>query len=67
MYQRTPIWVLPKLDLGFSPAVQRLFARVPVAQRILRWVTDTSMDLIDGDCDVEVPLLQTRQQSRGIL
>ena len=30
VYQRTPIWVMPKIDFGFSPAVQRLFARVPL-------------------------------------
>jgi cation diffusion facilitator CzcD-associated flavoprotein CzcO len=46
VYQRTPIWVLPKLDFGFSPSVQRLFATVPLAQRILRWFTDTSRDLM---------------------
>ena len=46
VYQRTPIWVMPKFDFGFSPAVQRLFARVPLAQRILRWFTDTSMDFM---------------------
>ena len=46
VYQRTPIWVLPKLDVGFSPAVQRLFARVPLTQRILRWFTDTSMEFL---------------------
>jgi cation diffusion facilitator CzcD-associated flavoprotein CzcO len=46
VYQRTPIWVMPKLDLGFSPAVQRFFARVPLAQRIVRWFTDSGMDLM---------------------
>ena len=46
VYQRTPIWVMPKFDLGFSPAVQRLFARVPLAQRIVRWFTDTSMEFM---------------------
>ena len=46
VYQRTPIWVLPKFDFGFTPAVQRLFARVPLAQRIVRWSTDIFMDLM---------------------
>lgn len=46
VYQRTPIWVMPKIDFGFSPAVQRLFAEVPFAQRVLRWFTDTGMDLM---------------------
>jgi cation diffusion facilitator CzcD-associated flavoprotein CzcO len=46
VYQRTPIWVLPKFDIAFSPAVQRLFARVPLAQRIVRWFTDTGMEFM---------------------
>jgi cation diffusion facilitator CzcD-associated flavoprotein CzcO len=46
VYQRTPIWVLPKFDFGFSPAVQRLFAKMPFAQRALRWSTDIFMDLM---------------------
>jgi cation diffusion facilitator CzcD-associated flavoprotein CzcO len=46
VYQRTPIWVMPKFDFGFSPAVQRLFARVPRAQRILRWFTDAGMEFM---------------------
>jgi cation diffusion facilitator CzcD-associated flavoprotein CzcO len=46
VYQRTPIWVMPKIDFGFSPAVQRLFARRPLAQRIVRWFTDAGMDLM---------------------
>jgi cation diffusion facilitator CzcD-associated flavoprotein CzcO len=44
VYQRTPIWVLPKFDIPFPPAVQRLFARVPFAQRLVRWFTDTSLE-----------------------
>jgi cation diffusion facilitator CzcD-associated flavoprotein CzcO len=46
VYQRTPIWVMPKIDFGFSPVVQRLFARVSLAQRVLRWFTDTGMDFM---------------------
>ena len=46
VYQRTPIWVVPKLDFGFSPAVQRLFARVPFAQRTVRWFTDTAIEFM---------------------
>jgi cation diffusion facilitator CzcD-associated flavoprotein CzcO len=46
VYQRTPIWVVPKIDFGFSPAVQRLFARVPLTQRIVRWLTDTIVDAV---------------------
>jgi cation diffusion facilitator CzcD-associated flavoprotein CzcO len=46
VYQRTPTWVLPKVDLGFAPVVQRLFATVPFAQRIVRWFTDNGMDIM---------------------
>src|SRR6185295_8307885 len=37
VYQRTPIWVMPKLDIGFPKTVQHLFARIPLTQRIVRW------------------------------
>lgn len=46
VYQRTPIWVLPKFDFDFPPAVQRFFAKVPVAQRLLRMSTDGFLDLM---------------------
>ncbi|HEU0191763.1 MAG TPA: NAD(P)/FAD-dependent oxidoreductase [Mycobacterium sp.] len=45
VYQRTPIWVFPKTDPPFPPAVQRMFARWPLTQRILRWYTDVSLEL----------------------
>ncbi len=37
VYQRTPIWVVPKLDLRFAERAKRLFARVPLTQRAIRW------------------------------
>jgi cation diffusion facilitator CzcD-associated flavoprotein CzcO len=40
VYQRTPIWVVPKIDVRFSERAKRLFARVPLTQRAIRWVTD---------------------------
>ena len=40
VYQRTPIWVVPKIDVKFSAGVRRLFARVPLTQRAVRTVTD---------------------------
>jgi len=46
VYQRTPIWVLPKIDVVFPPAVQRLFARLPLTQRALRWYTDNILDFM---------------------
>lgn len=46
VYQRTPIWVMPKLDFGFGQAAQRLFAKVPATQRILRTSSDLFMDIM---------------------
>jgi cation diffusion facilitator CzcD-associated flavoprotein CzcO len=46
VFQRTAIWVAPKLDFGFAPAMQRLFARFPFTQRALRWVTDGFFEFI---------------------
>lgn len=46
VYQRTPIWVAPKADFGFAPAIQRLFARIPATQRVLRFVTDNFLELL---------------------
>ena len=40
VYQRTPIWVVPKPDLPLGALAHRLFARVPATQRALRAVTD---------------------------
>jgi cation diffusion facilitator CzcD-associated flavoprotein CzcO len=40
VYQRTPIWVVPKIDVPFSERAKRLFARLPITQRAIRLVTD---------------------------
>ncbi|WP_343710177.1 NAD(P)/FAD-dependent oxidoreductase [Mycobacterium sp.] len=46
VYQRTAIWVAPKVDFRIAPVVQRLFARVPLTQRLLRWVTDGLLEFM---------------------
>jgi cation diffusion facilitator CzcD-associated flavoprotein CzcO len=46
VYQRTATHVIPKFDFSISPAVRRLFARVPATQRALRWVTDVLLEII---------------------
>lgn len=46
VYQRTPIWVAPKIDLRFSERTKRLFARFPVTQRAIRAVTDAIYELM---------------------
>lgn len=40
LYQRTPIWVLPKLDREVPALVQSLFRWAPLSQRALRAATD---------------------------
>ncbi len=40
VYQRTPIWVVPKIDVRFGALARRLFARIPATQRAVRAVTD---------------------------
>jgi cation diffusion facilitator CzcD-associated flavoprotein CzcO len=46
VYQRTPIWVSPKYDPRIPPRLQRLFARVPVTQRLVRAVACAITELI---------------------
>lgn len=44
VYQRTPIWVVPKVDVPIPGVVQRLFSRVPATQRVARFVSDTILE-----------------------
>jgi len=37
VFQRTPIWITPRIDRPYSPEEQRRFARVPLAARLHRW------------------------------
>ncbi|MET9227512.1 NAD(P)/FAD-dependent oxidoreductase [Lentzea sp. NPDC003310] len=46
VYQRTPIWVSPKPDYPVPPAVRRVFARLPFAQRVVRWVGNAVLELM---------------------
>ncbi len=38
VFQRTPGWVLPRLDVATPPAVQALFAKLPATQQLARQV-----------------------------
>lgn len=60
VYQRTPIWVAPKVDVRFSERTKRLFRRVPLAQRIIRAITDTvyEMMILAGVVRYRVPLFR---------
>ncbi|MGK5533942.1 flavin-containing monooxygenase, partial [Streptomyces sp. URMC 129] len=46
VYQRTPIWVTPKLDGRIPRLAQELFARVPATQRAARMVNSTILEAI---------------------
>jgi len=46
VYQRTPIWVVPKIDVRFGERAKRLFARIPLTQRAIRWLTDSIYEVM---------------------
>ncbi len=46
VYQRTPIWVVPKIDVRFGERAKRLFARIPATQRALRWFTNSIYEVM---------------------
>ena len=46
VYQRTPIWVGPKLDRGVSAQTRALFRRVPLAQQALRKMVTAQTELM---------------------
>ncbi|HWU69449.1 MAG TPA: NAD(P)/FAD-dependent oxidoreductase [Stenotrophobium sp.] len=46
VYQRTPIWVTPKLDGDIPPAIRRMFALLPLTQRSARLVSDSILETI---------------------
>ncbi len=46
VYQRTAIHVVPKIDFDIPDILRRIFARVPLAQRAFRLVTDNIYELM---------------------
>ncbi len=44
VYQRTPPWILPRLDRAFSPREMALFERVPGLARLYRWWIYASLE-----------------------
>jgi cation diffusion facilitator CzcD-associated flavoprotein CzcO len=46
VYQRTPIWVAPKIDPLTPPQLQSLFRRVPLIQRIVQRTATRSVELV---------------------
>jgi cation diffusion facilitator CzcD-associated flavoprotein CzcO len=47
LFQRTPPWVLPKLDVQVSPRWQRIFKRFPVTQSLLRTLLYAQFELLN--------------------
>jgi cation diffusion facilitator CzcD-associated flavoprotein CzcO len=46
VYQRTAIWVVPKIDTVIPRPVQELFARVPLTQRVARLANTSLLEMI---------------------
>ncbi|MCX4091130.1 flavin-containing monooxygenase [Nocardia sp. alder85J] len=46
VFQRTPIWVVPKVDTAIPKAVRRVFARVPVTQKAARLLNTSALELL---------------------
>jgi cation diffusion facilitator CzcD-associated flavoprotein CzcO len=45
LFQRTPPWVLPRMDHGFSARAKRLFRHVPGLQRLFRGAIYANMEM----------------------
>ncbi len=58
LYQRTPPWVLPRGDRAMSAREQRVFAHVPLAQRLYRWRIYWLMELAALGFVVDQDILQ---------
>ncbi|NMO01934.1 NAD(P)/FAD-dependent oxidoreductase [Gordonia sp. TBRC 11910] len=46
VFQRTPIWVVPKVQLSIPPQVRELFARVPLTQKAARLVSGSVLEVL---------------------
>lgn len=45
VFQRTPIWVFPKVNIPIPATVRKLFSAVPLTQRAMRTVASVNMDI----------------------
>src|SRR5690349_5669381 len=53
VFQRTPIWITPRIDEAYTPEQQRRFARVPLAARRHRWQIFMTYQRASFDTDGE--------------
>lgn len=62
LFQRTPAWVIPRRDRPISPARQRLYARVPQAQKLARLALYLSREVTVGAFVQRPSLLRAAQR-----
>lgn len=48
VYQRTPIWLLPKPDIALSERARNIFRALPATQRLARVITNILNELLFG-------------------
>ncbi|WP_128645788.1 NAD(P)/FAD-dependent oxidoreductase [Rhodococcus sp. BS-15] len=46
VYQRTPIWVSPKPDVAIPSALRKLFAAVPLSQKLVRLIGTSILEVM---------------------
>ena len=59
VFQRSPIWITPRIEGPFTPEQQRRFARVPLAARRHRWKIWWMYERADFEADSEQTVMQT--------
>jgi cation diffusion facilitator CzcD-associated flavoprotein CzcO len=62
LFQRTPAWVLPRRDRPISPARQRLYRKVPAAQKLARLTWYLSREVTVGAFVRRPSLLRAMQR-----
>ncbi|WP_336789444.1 NAD(P)/FAD-dependent oxidoreductase [Gordonia malaquae] len=60
VFQRTPIWVVPKVDFPIPAPIRRLFGAVPATQRAARAINTSMLELL-----MVVGVLHYRQAKPG--
>lgn len=58
VFQRTPHWVLPKMDQTLPPLVQRLFKRLPLTQMALRGAVFGIFETLNGGMQSKAAMKQ---------
>ncbi|MDI1302648.1 MAG: NAD(P)/FAD-dependent oxidoreductase [bacterium] len=46
VYQRTPIWVVPKADVAIPPRMRRIFSILPVTQKLARYASSSILEAV---------------------